>query len=555
MTPRTPHKCLSIAPSVAVTTLDLFFVSPKASPMTYRAPYPDVAIPDKVSVPDFVLRTIENFGDRIALLEHVSGAALTYRQVATQARCVAHSLQLRGLNKGDVVAIYAPNVPHYPVAMLGVALAGGVVTTVSPLYTVHELQHQLAHNGAQYMITVSGLLPTVLATKHKFREVFTWGGSCEATPFAELLDSDGEPQRVAIDPKEDLIVLPYSSGTTSLPKGVCLTHYNIISNLCQYDVTDFNALTEEDTILGLLPFFHIYGMVIVMLGGLLRGVRIITMQRFEPEVFLQAMQEHRITMAYVAPPVIHFLAKHPAVDNYDLSHLRDLFSGAAPLGLELAQACVQRLKCSLRQGYGMTEMSPVSHVLPYVVKHKHSSIGRLVPNMTLKIVSTETGQPVPPGELGEFWLKGPNVMKGYLNNAEATAQTIDADGYLHTGDLGYIDEDGDCYVVDRCKELIKVKGYQVAPAELEDLLNSHPAVEDCAVVGVFVDGEETPKAFVVLKPAHQPSPKLAADIIAFAAARSAPYKRIKQLDFIKAIPKSASGKILRRELRSQTSKL
>jgi acyl-CoA synthetase (AMP-forming)/AMP-acid ligase II len=508
-----------------------------------------VPIPDDISLADFVIRGTSDFGDRVALVDHVSGRSLTYQQVAAQARNIAGALQARGLRKGEVFMVLSPNVPEFPVAFLGITMAGGIVTTANPNYTTPELQHQASDSGAQYLLTTPELLYHVAELKHTFKEVFVMGEGEGATPFADLLLTSNEPTAISIHPKTDLVALPYSSGTTSLPKGVCLTHYNIIANLCQYDNPAFNRLTAEDSILGLLPFFHIYGLTIVLFASLMKGGRVVTLQKFEPMVFLDALQQRQISMAYVAPPIVHFLAKHPVVDQYDLSHLRDVFSGAAPLGMGLAQTCAERLHTQMRQGYGMTEMSPVSHVLSFDARHKHNSIGRLVSNMTLKIVDPETKAAVPRGETGELWLKGPNIMPRYLNKPEATAETIDEEGYLHTGDVGYMDEDGDCYIVDRMKELIKVKGFQVAPAEIEDILQKHPAVVDCGVIGIPFEGDEAPKAFLVLQPGVEGTPALNEDIIHFAAERTARYKKIRAISYVDAIPKLPSGKIVRRRLR------
>eukprot|EP00668_Euglena_longa_P026949 GGOE01033725.1.p1 GENE.GGOE01033725.1~~GGOE01033725.1.p1 ORF type:complete len:529 (+),score=196.85 GGOE01033725.1:38-1624(+) len=522
--------------------------------MTLVSQFSDVHIPDTLSLPHFVLSRAAQYGDNVALIDFYSRRQITYQQLPKLCESLAASLQQRGLTHGDVVAIYAPNCPDFAVVLHGVALAGATLSPINPIYTVKELKHQLHDSNAKFIFTIPELVGNVHATKHPFVEVFTFRETEGATPYDVLLRPEVDFQPVLIRPKEDVVVLPYSSGTTSLPKGVRLSHYNVVANICQQNHPELLKYGPGDVMLGLLPFFHIYGMTVVLNAALYNGVQIVTLPRFEPEPFLQTLERHKVTVLPVAPPVILFLAKHPIVAKYNLSHLRDVVSGAAPLGQELAEACVKRLKVALRQGYGMTEMSPVSHSMsPWATNPKYSSVGRLLPNMQMRIVDVETGKPVPMGSRGEFLLRGPNIMLGYHNNPAATADTLDNEGFLHTGDVGYMDTDGDFFIVDRCKELIKVKGFQVAPAELEDLLLSHPAVEDCAVIGIPQDEDEAPKAYVVLKAQYKPSEALKEQIISFAAQDSAAYKRIREVEFIGQIPKSPAGKILRRELRSMNA--
>ena len=283
--------------------------------------------------------------------------------------------------------------------------------------------------------------------------------------------------------------------------------------------------------------------------ALAQGGKVVTMARFDLEQFLQLSQDYKISRAFVAPPIVLALAKHPSVANYDLSALRSIFSGAAPLGAELAEEAATRLGCEVVQGYGMTELSPVSHATPEG-QFKPGTIGILTPSTMSRIVDPESGKDLDVGEDGEIWVKGPQVMPGYLNNAEATAATIDAEGWLHTGDIGHIDEDGHFTIVDRLKELIKFKGFQVPPAELEALLVTHPAVADAAVIGIPDDeAGELPKAFIALKEGVSAS---AEDIQKFVADKVASYKQIRIVQFVDSIPKSASGKILRRVLRDQS---
>jgi 4-coumarate--CoA ligase len=347
---------------------------------------------------------------------------------------------------------------------------------------------------------------------------------------------------------DDVVVLPYSSGTTGLAKGVMLTHRNLVSNIEQ--VLGTVAVGEDDAFVAVLPFFHIYGMQVLMNTGLRAGATIVTMPRFDLEQFLSLHQEHHLTCGFVAPPMVVALAKHPIVDNYDLSALRWINSGAAPLSAELAIECGERLGCEVVQGYGMTELSPTSHATPSGM-FKPGSVGVTVPNTEVKIVDLVTQSPLGIDEDGEVWIRGPQVMKGYWNNDAATKNTIDDDGWLHTGDIGHIDADGHLFIVDRLKELIKFKGFQVAPAELEALLLTHPQIADAAVIGLPDDeAGEVPAAYVVLKPGQDTT---AADIQSFVAKNVASYKQVRKLTFVDAIPKSASGKILRRVLRDQAA--
>lgn len=325
-----------------------------------------------------------------------------------------------------------------------------------------------------------------------------------------------------------------------------LTHRNLVANLIQCQVSV--SVTRDERIIAVLPFFHIYGMHVILNLGLWQGATLVTMPRFELEPFLGLLQQHRVTLGFVAPPLVLTLAKHPAVDGYDLSALRKLFSGAAPLDADLEAACTARVGCSIQQGYGLTEASPATHMRSDELgKHSPGTVGPPLPNTECRIVDIATGWNLGRGEDGEVLVRGPQVMKGYLNNPEATAATIDPDGWLHTGDIGHADQDGCLTIVDRLKELIKYKGFQVPPAELEAVLCTHPCVGDAAVIPML-DEEcgEVPKAFVVLKGKASPE-----ELMAYVAERVAPYKKIRAVEAIDVIPKSPSGKILRRVLKER----
>lgn len=520
--------------------------------MIIKSPFADVTIPD-VSMTELAFHKAEEWADQPAMIEGPTGRTLTFAQLHGGVRKVATGLAQRGFGQGDVLAIYSPNIPEYTMAFHGVAMLGGIVTTINPLYTADELAKQLIDADAKYLVTIGLFLDKAkeAAAKSGIQEVFVFGEAEGATPFADLLSHGDSPPSVSINPAEDIIVLPYSSGTTGLPKGVMLTHRNLVANVLQMEGANegVHIVESGERMLGVLPFFHIYGMVVIMNYALYRGAAVVTMPKFDMEDFLNTLQTHKVNTAPLVPPIVLGLAKHPAVANYDLSSLNIVFSGAAPLGSQVAQEASARIETVVSQGYGLTETSPVTHLGPNkdLDKLKPASIGVVVSNTEVKIVDVESGEAVGPNKEGEMWVRGPQVMKGYLNRPEDTAAAIDSEGWFKTGDIAYADEDGYFFIVDRLKELIKVKGYQVAPAELEALLLSHPAVADAAVIPIQdEEAGEVPMAFVVKKEEVNEEA-----LIEFITGQVAPFKRIRKLVFTEQIPKSASGKILRRLLVDQ----
>jgi acyl-CoA synthetase (AMP-forming)/AMP-acid ligase II len=506
------------------------------------SPFPAVAIPD-VSLPALVLDDAAARATKPALIDGPSGRTITYGELADRVRLVAGGLAARGFQRGEVFAIYCPNLPEYAVAFYGVLLAGGTNTTINPLYTVEELSVQLNDAGAGYLLTVPPFLDKAVeaAGRSGVREVFVLGEAAGAIPFAELLRAGRQPPGVIIGP-HDLAVLAYSSGTTGLPKGVVLTHHNLVATLCQCrPVVD---VREDDVGIAVLPFFHAYGLTVLMAFTLWRGATLVTMPRFDLEQFLTILQDYRVTGAPLVPPIMLALAKHPLVDRFDLSALRSVGSGAAPLGAELQEACARRLACMVFQGYGLTE-SPVLTLHPaQEARIRHGSAGQLLPNTQAKVVDPATGEALGRNQDGELCFRGPQVMRGYLNRPQETAHMLGPDGWLHSGDIGHVDDDGYFYIVDRVKELIKYKGLQVAPAELEAVLVSHPAIADAAVVRApDEEAGEVPKAFVVTK-----TELSAQQVIDYVAGRVAPHKKVRAVEFIDEIPRSLSGKILRRVL-------
>lgn len=516
----------------------------------FTSPLPAVEIPS-APLTRHVLRHATPLGDAPALIDGITSETMTYTELADSVRRLAGGLRARGITRGDVVAIMAPNIPAYATVFHGAAWAGATVTTINPTYTTDEIHHQLADSGATMVFTVSALMELATRAAAGTRVDTVVSIDAADTPGGlTLADITAEPlvDHAAVDPAADVVALPYSSGTTGVAKGVELTHRNLVANLAQLERV--LPLQQGEVMLSVLPFFHIYGMQVLMNATLAAGGTVVTMPRFDLDQFLRLAATHRIRRAVVVPPIVLALAHHSAVADHDLSSLQQVFSGAAPLGSELAELTAERLGCEVVQGYGMTELSPVTHATPDGWG-RPGTIGVLVPNTECRVVDPDSGADVGVGEDGELWIRGPQVMKGYLNNPEATAATVDDHGWLHTGDIGHADDDGHFVVLDRLKELIKYKGFQVPPAELEALLLSHPAVADVAVVGDPDDeAGEIPHAYVVRASGGEATDEVLRDeLSSFVAAHVASYKQVRRITFCDAIPKSASGKILRRMLR------
>jgi acyl-CoA synthetase (AMP-forming)/AMP-acid ligase II len=517
----------------------------------YPSPLPDVTIPDG-AVPDYVLRGCAELADRPALVDGLSGDTISYAELKFYVNRVASGLAARGLKRGERIAVFSPNTIWYPVLFHGIAAAGGVSTTINSLYTPDEIAFQLRDSGARFLYTVSRFLDRAQAAvaKQSVDEIVVLDGSEGYASLRDVMTNGGPVPELTVDPAEGLVTLPYSSGTTGLPKGVMLTHRNLVGNVAQSEAI-LGKLGEEERVIAVLPFSHIYGLNVLMNLTLSIGATLVTLPRFDLEQFLRAIQDQRVTRAFVAPPIVIAMVKHPLVDKFDLSSLRTMLSGAAPLDEELAWGAEKRLGVRVTQGYGMTELSPASHATPDNVDAPKGSVGLSIPNTECRLVDAATGADVEEGEPGELWIRGPQVMKGYLNNPEATEATIDKDGWLHTGDIATRDGHGYYTIVDRLKELIKYKGYQVAPAELEGHLLKHPQIADAAVIGVpDEEGGEAPKAFVVPAPGARLT---AQDVITYIAGVVAPYKKVRYVEFIDAIPKATSGKILRKDLRSSVT--
>ena len=517
-----------------------------ARAMVLSSCYSARPIPD-VSLAQYFRDAVASRGDAVAVIDGPTERSYTFRQLLDLSASVANGLVARGIAPGDRVAFLCPNLPEVAIAYHGVIAAGAVAMMVNPLSTGEELAKYFAVGSPRMAIAAGPLVAAIRAVAPGL-PVIALGDAPESEPLTALLGGSTVPPAVAIAP-DAVAVMPYSSGTTGFPKGVMLTHRNVIAQcLAIESVPDGDVVLPDAPVIAVLPFFHIYGIMAFLTFGLARGAKLVTMPRFDLEQYIQLARRHEVPLLHVVPPVLLGLAKYPG--ELHLPHLKAVLAGAAPLGAELAAEFTRRTGATVYQVYGMTEVAGATHIgstLP--ARNKPGSIGRLIGSAEARVVSTETGADVAPGERGEIWVRGPFVMKGYFENPEATALTIDGDGWLHTGDIGHVDPDGDFWVVDRVKELIKYKGLQVAPAELEALLLQHPAVADCAVYPQADDeAGEIPKAAVVLK---RDATATAEELLQFVQARVSPHKRVRALRFVDAIPKSASGKILRRVLVAQ----
>jgi len=508
--------------------------------LIFHSPHSRLNIPD-VSLPELLLSRAEGYGPKAALIDGTNGRSSTFDELSAEIRGVAAGLDQLGFRKNDVIALICPNRPEYATVFLAAALLGGINTTLNPTSTPEEIRAQAEDSGARYVFTVPELLDRVSGA-HDWRAILTPANARRTVSLEELRVSGNAVPDTPIDPSVDVVALPYSSGTTGISKGVRLTHRNLVANLHQIATPIF---TSEDVIVGLAPFFHIYGLTVVMHLGLFLGATDVILPRFEIQSFVDTVERYGVTHANLVPPLILALARHPSLDPKRLRSLRTVQSGAAPLPPETASALADRFGCRVLQGYGLTETSPVTHVAPrsrYDIPLE--SIGPPVADTECQIRDIETGRSLGTGATGELYVRGPQVMQGYLNAPEKTREMLDEEGWLRTGDLAWADPEGNFYIVDRVKELIKYKAYPIAPAELEAILLTHPAVLDVAVIPSPDTGAgEIPKAYVVAR-----GEVSAAGLMAWVADRVAPHKKLRLIEFIDQIPRSASGKILRRVL-------
>ncbi|WRX26462.1 AMP-dependent synthetase/ligase domain - like 10 [Theobroma cacao] len=524
----------------------------------YRSKLPEIYIPKHLPLHSYCFQNISKVASRPCLINGTTDKVYTYAEVELTARRVASGLNKLGIHQRQVIMLLLPNTPEFVLSFLGASYLGAIATAANPFFTTAEISKQAKASNARLIITQACYLDKVkeFAQDNDVKIMCIDSAPEGYLHFSELSQADeNDLPEVDIVP-EDVVALPYSSGTTGLPKGVMLTHKGLVTSVAQQvDGENPNLyFHSEDVILCTLPMFHIYALNSIMLCGLRAGAAILIMQKFEIGLLLELIQKYKVTIAPIVPPIVLAIAKSSETEKYDLSSVRMLKSGAAPLGKELEDAVRAKFPgAKLGQGYGMTEAGPVLAMClgfskePFEIKS--GACGTVVRNAEMKIVDPDTGSSLPRNQAGEICIRGDQIMKGYLNDPEATARTIDKEGWLHTGDIGFIDDDDELFIVDRLKELIKYKGFQVAPAELEALLIAHPDIIDAAVVAMKDEASgEIPVAFVV-RSGH--SQLCEDEIKQYISKQVVFYKRISRVFFIEAIPKAPSGKILRKELRAK----
>lgn len=553
--------------------------------MPTKSSFPDVTIPD-VDIWGLMFdRKDRDFADDTVIYRSATNPArkYTYAEVKSAATQFGEGLcNLWDWQRDEVLSIYAPNDIDIGPIIFGVFFAGGIVSPANPGYSADEVGFQLKNSDSKAIVTTTAFLAAATKAAHAagiaLDRILLLGEDEDQTSrfrhWTSIRKTSGAQRfrrRKAKDPRKDLAFLVYSSGTTGLPKGVMLSHSNIVSDLTQIQHSIGPSYQSgQDKILGVLPFFHIYGLTGLVHQPLHRGIELIVMPAFDLKLFLNTIQTHKITFIYVAPPVIVRLARDEMVAQYDLRSVKMLTSGAAPLTKELVDAVYKKHSIRINQAYGLSETSPMTHTQPWNEwETSMGSVGKMFPNMLARYVSAQ-GKELGPGETGELWLAGPNIFQGYWKNEAATrdaVEVIDGHRWFKTGDVGFQDEQHNFYITDRVKELIKYKGFQVAPAELEGKLMDHPLVNDVAVIGVEDPEQHTevPRAYIVhaklgkeaghLKtgvPTTGAARKDAQEIIEWTAGKVANHKRLRGgIRFVDEIPKSASGKILRRVLKER----
>jgi acyl-CoA synthetase (AMP-forming)/AMP-acid ligase II len=548
--------------------------------VTSRVSLPELSSPVvNAPLPHFILDRFldKDRKDKVYLMDGVSTKTLTYGESYYASFSFADSLKDLGINKNDVVSVTSPNHLYYFSILMGTMLAGGVSSTVNPLYSAEEMQHQFGLTESRFYVTHALCLERVLHSTSNDKVVILMDEDMAAGEADKLIskypsrkilrlnsllskdskrtikhnydwkNSNFDPQSIA--------VIPFSSGTTGRSKGVMISHKNLVCNVLQTLASEGEHLCDnkqghQRSLLIPLPFFHIFGLTAGLLVAAHAGSRHIFMPQFDLKRFLEIIQEYKVERAFVVPPIVLALAKHPMIDQYNLSSLEGLMSGAAPLGVDVQKAAAIRLKCIVKQAWGMTETSPAAAITPdselQSVEDIKGTAGLLLAGTEGKIIDPVSGSDLDPSQEGELLVRGPQIMVGYYKNPEATAKTINKDGWLHTGDIARFDN-GWLYITDRLKELIKYKGFQVPPAELEALILTMPDVKDAIVIPVSdEEAGEVPRAYVVKKDTA-PNAFAEEHVIQYVEDRVAPHKRLRGgVFFVNEVPKSASGKLLRR---------
>ncbi|KAH7484692.1 4-coumarate-CoA ligase 1 [Phytophthora ramorum] len=516
--------------------------------MIFRSRLPTLPIPDDASIWKVVEQHAREMGGKKAFICGITEKFLTFAQLLDQAKKVCAGLAADGLQKGDVVVLHSFNCLEYVVVFLALNRLGAIISPSSPLFNGKELADQIELAEAVAVISHKKFAKVAVQAAGLRRlpisHVYTLGqakGVSKLKTIEDLIALNLPFPNIPPIDTNQIVTLPFSSGTTGRPKGVELTARAMYA--C--GLLPASRETDLEFVLGMLPFFHIMATMIFHVT-IYKGITMVVLPGFDPEVFLQTVVKYKMSKLNLAPPLVTFLAKHPIVDKYDLSHVKHVGSGGAPLGKEVEHAVLDRLGVQVLQGYGMTEFAGCA-TSSYPTIYRDGASGTLHPNTELKVKDLETDEELGVNQTGELLFRTPALMKGYYKNPEANRVTFVEDGFVRTGDVGYIDEDGYIFIVDRLKELIKYKGHQVAPAEVEDVVNSHPKVADSGCVRGFdpATGEEIPKAFVVLKEGESLTQQ---ELMDYVAGKVTGYKRVREVEFIDVIPKSLSGKILRRVL-------
>lgn len=516
----------------------------------------ELEIPEE-SVPAILQKTIANYGDHVAL--YFYGKEISYKELGNHSAAFASSLQQKNFKKGDRVALMLPNCPQFVIGYYGTLQAGGIVTQVNPMLVGKELEHILNDSGAETIVIYEPLLPMInkiidnTSVKHVIK-VNLEGRDTEdsmAVGFTNFLkQAKKSPEPVTINPSEDVAVLQYTGGTTGRSKGAMLTHRNVRANVMQtYEYFKDGIELGKDRYLTVIPLFHVFGMTSCMNLSIYTGSMSILLPKFDLEEVLQTIKELKPTSFPGVPTMYVALTNHPKAQEYGIDSIRLCNSGSAPMPGELLRSFESKTGAQILEGYGLSESSPVTHCNPMFATRKPGSIGIGIPSTDCKIVDLEEGKrELPTGEIGEIIIKGPQVMKGYWNMPEETAHAL-RDGWLYTGDIAHMDEDGYVFIIDRKKDLIIASGYNIYPRDVEEIIYEHPAVQEAVVVGIPDPYRgETVKAVVVLKDGKACSEE---ELIAYCRENMAPYKVPKVVEFRKELPKTNVGKILRRKIREE----